>query len=881
MMNYVENKPLAEMFHLLPEEYADVSVSSLPFSVRVQNRFRQKNIATVKDLLLLDVLFLKNIQGFGDNCLSQVLDYCKALSVSNAAGEVATCQESKVASLFIANKDSILLGDFSFADNLALSIEQKEEFEAYKRAYKDLGEELVFECFCASDRIVSLWEALSIFIKRCSILKRLEGYRNEIPSHRRNNAIRHYIDAFSYDENTRSKLLNLYSSQDDMLGTVVNSIDVEDSTQVTLAERFLKWCTFDLSQEITELFGKIYTDPRIQTVVEGRANHLTLNEIGEQLGVSRERVRQIEAKAKRTFDRHDGRIRIMPKLYAEQNGQSIITLEDIASVSGENTAALVFLLKDCKGSTYTYDHQLDAFVFGDNDLSSRIQDFVDTLPDVLHRTDYAEIIKIAQEAYDLDSEYVEKAINEVYKTTGEVYHRSRLSLARIYEAILRKYYSSGIHVYDDNEIDGLRKHIYDDYGDISLPSNNRAIAVRISSTCLLAGRGIYIPKKDRWISADLSQKMLSYIMNNESPILLIGNIFSVFEEELEKEGIDNRFYLQGVLRELFGDKLYFRRDYVSRDKGLTSVYSSIVTLIKDAKYPVKKEELKKHFKGITDIVIGLATSDSDIINYFGEYLHGSNLVIRETEKNYLSSYMASLLADGEAHHIKEVFADINNDSPEIFSRNAVIWPYSAFSVLEYLFRDQYQFSRPFIALNSVDIGRPNERLQELLYGMDQFSISDITTFAKENHLQIPALIEFINSLNDKYLLVNSDTLFTISEIGINSSIATEIETLVFNEISDTVPIRELQCISKFPQINVTWDEWLVYSILKKWSGRLEVALSSSQLRQSIPLVSIAGRMDASKYKDASTEPIHIKVDNMDDIDVLLADILSDELLEET
>ena len=91
MMNYVENKPLAEMFHLLPEEYADVSVSSLPFSVRVQNRFRQKNIATVKDLLLLDVLFLKNIQGFGDNCLSQVLDYCKALSVSNAAGEVATC----------------------------------------------------------------------------------------------------------------------------------------------------------------------------------------------------------------------------------------------------------------------------------------------------------------------------------------------------------------------------------------------------------------------------------------------------------------------------------------------------------------------------------------------------------------------------------------------------------------------------------------------------------------------------------------------------------------------------------------------------------------------------------------------------------------------
>ena len=58
----------------------------------------------------------------------------------------------------------------------------------------------------------------------------------------------------------------------------------------------------------------------------------------------------------------------------------------------------------------------------------------------------------------------------------------------------------------------------------------------------MAGSGLYIPRKEKWISEELSQKLYSFIMESKSPVLLIGNIFSVFEDELEKEGIDNRFY---------------------------------------------------------------------------------------------------------------------------------------------------------------------------------------------------------------------------------------------------------------------------------------------------------------------------------------------------
>lgn len=878
MFDYVEDKPLSELFDIQPEAYENISVLTLPFSARVLNRFNQKHIDSVQDLLQVDIAFLKSIRGFGDNCLSQVFSYCEELSKIDE--RIKTEKHVSISKVFTENRDLIALGDFSFADDLILSEKQEKQLADLKRAYDILGEELALECVCSPEKIRLIISAFSTFITKRSRLRELENIFYQIPDHRKKNNAKYYIDAFSYDDNVRNKLCQFYSSVDDELGSIIKTINSEDEGQVLLAKKFLHWCTFNLTEEITLLFEKVYSSSRIQTVIEGRANNLTLNELGEQLGITRERVRQIEAKAKRVFVYQQARIKIMSKIYADKNGQTIITHEDVESVSGNNVAALIYLLKNIEGSIFTYDHQLDVFVFSDDDLSSRIQDYVDTLPRVLHKTDLPNVLKTAQEEYGLDSIYVEKALYEVYKITGDVYHRSRLSLAKIYDIILRKYYANGIHIYDDNEIASLRQHIYNDYGNINLPSSNHAIAARIAIVCMLAGRGIYIPKKGKLISKDLAQKLLSFIMDSSSPILLVNNVFSVFEEELEREGINNRYHLQGVLRELFGDKLYFRRDYVSRDKGFTSIYSSIVKFIKASKYPIKKEEIKVRFKGITDMVIAFATSDSDILNYFGEYMHASNLVVRKSEKDYLAELLTTILVDGEAHHIKDIFLLINNVRSELFSRNAVTGSYSAFSMLEYLFREKYQFSRPYIALDGVEIGRPNERLQEMLYSKDQFFVSDITEFAKDNHMHIQSIIEYVNSLNDKFLLINADNLVSIDEIGVNSIIANKVETIICNEINVTIPIRDLQCISQFPSINVSWNEWLIYSVLKKWSRKLDVALSHSQLRHSIPLVSVMGQMDTSEYKDVSPAPVQVKIDNMDDIDNLLADILSDEILEE-
>ena len=304
------------------------------------------------------------------------------------------------------------------------------------------------------------------------------------------------------------------------------------------------------------------------------------------------------------------------------------------------------------------------------------------------------------------------------------------------------------------------------------------------------------------------------------------------------------------------------------------------------KYYQSKAQIQKKFPGISDIVINFSVSNPNILNYFGEYLHTSKLRILPEEERYLDKVMRQVLDDGEAHHVKDMYEIIRAERPEVLTRNAAMFASSAFSILEYLFRDTYQFSRPYIAPKGVEFGRPAERLHDLLYSLDEFSFDDISDFAKENHYMIPSQLELVNSCNDRFLIVDGSKVLLIERTGVPPEIAKTVEAAILRELTRTMPIRELTCWNKFPKINVAWTEWLVYSVLNKWGTELIVAPSSNQFRLSIPLVAPIGQLDVSKFADVYKDnnlpamPVFVEADDLNNLDDLLVDIISDELLED-
>ena len=872
-----------EKYNLIADEYDGISVTTLPFSVRVINRFMGNGITTVASLLKTSPSILMKIKGFGANCLDEVDAYCSKLNENDSK---STKQDSKISKLvfpvFFKHRDDIAFGDFSAFEKYELSDEESEMLQKYKNAYDVLGENLVFDSINSTDKILPLIEMFSDFQARTKRHIEIWEMANSLPQTRKHNKAFGYINAFTLDENERSLLKSICESEETSLLLMSGTDKADDISTYILLKRFLKWCAFDLKEEITDLFSTLYANDKVRTVVELRAKKRTLEQVGQTLGVTRERVRQIEAKAKRLFSRLHSRIRIISKIAAERNGDAILTPIEIESYCKEHTSELLFLLQSYESANYTYDRQLDVFIVGDDSITGRVQSSIESLPNIVKANQLNLVLSEAAEESDAPLEMLEKAFLDAYRLTGEVYHRYRLSLATIYERVLEAHYPQGFKAYDSSEIQRFREIVADEYGDVGLPVNDHALTSRVASICILCGKGIYRLKNKDYLPRQLANKICDYIENNENTIFLTNTLFSIFEDELLAVGIDNKYFLQGVLHEQFADKFVFRRDYISKDADVTSVYSAVVDFINKSNFPVSKAQIQDAFPGITEIVINLSVSDPNILNYFGEYLHASKLNILETEKNYLFNVVENLVADGEAHHGKELYEVISNGKPEILTRNAAMYPFSAFSIIEFLFRDKFQFSRPFFAMNGIEIDRPAERLHDLIYSNDKFTVTEISEFGRENHFQIYSLLEYVNDCNDKFLLIDDDTMMKIELTGIDENIANQVENIILNSISETTPIKNLSIWAELPSIDIPWTEWLIYSVIFKWGTKLLSATSSNQFRLSVPLVAPIDNYDPTAFKDINKGDTtgSFVADDLSDMDALLENIMGDGFLDD-
>ena len=861
-----------EKYNINPEEFDDINVEDALFSVRVYNRLQRAKICTIGALLNCTHEDLERIDGFGAGCFKELDAYFESISKHNNVEKQQSETRRVIPELFRANRELIVHGDYSFIN----SQEYQELEEEYKEARDVLGEDLANLCLYETEKVVEISHVFSCFAKSvCKLYDKL----NLLPRYRRSRNVKHYIYAYTCNEVIRSALFERIKVEGESLEQYIRNNINELDKDSSAVSQFVMSCSYNLFELGECFFSEIAKNERAYEVVRRRSEGMTLEQVGNEFDVTRERVRQIEKKVSGRFVNWVRSKSIVYKILAEMDGKNIILPSAFSVFFGTYGEMFCYLLKinEEEFDYFTYDKQVDVFVIGDESLISHIQEYVDEMPDTFNESQLGYYLDKGYKEYCYPKEITKKIIEDNYGKTGDVYHRSRLTLVRIYEDILKKYYPNGIWVYNDEEIDEFRKHVKDDYGDIKLPENNRAIMARITYVSILCDRGTYCPKKDKYISDSLAEKIHDYIVENESPIFLTNTLFNIFEEELVKEGVSNKYYLQGILRELYEGEFIFRRDYISKDENLTSVYSEIVSYIEKAAYPVTKRQLNEAFPGVTEIVINISTSDPDVINLFGVYIHASKLKLDELDKKYLKAVVISMLDKSGFLHCKDIYDFISRDNPNILTSNGVYQAFGLYSVLEYLFRDELEFSRPYIGQKGQEITRTFDQLHEMVEESDVIQLAEIASVARDNHFQVNSILEFANSCNNTHLLLNDKELAAIDYIGLSKELAREVEQCIFDSISGTVYVSDLRCIKSFPRLSVPWTEWLVYSLLYKWCEILEVAVTSTTFKQAKAVVARRGELDVNQINEMeNVDGIYIP-DNMDDIDELISNILFDEI----
>lgn len=440
------------------------------------------------------------------NCLSEVDSFCKSISTSDLLFTTATTKSNlfgtesslnkqdtdKIDNLsgtyakeiFKKHKEDIALGDFSSFENYNLTVNERRFLTKYKESYDLLGADVVFDCVSSPQKIMPIISAFSNFISETYEHTELYNLLIKLPKNRRKNKVLYYIRAFTLNEKERSVLEGMCDNSDCSLESLVVYYKHDSDSAFKLLRNFIKWCNFDLNKELADIFSKLYTNERMSAVTEMRAQKMTLEQVGNKLGITRERVRQIESKVKRKFAMLNSRIRIISKIVAERDGDTILTPLEIEEHCNCNIDELLFLLQNLESSNYIYDRRLDVFIVGDDSIRGRTQIAIENLPDIVKASQFEVTLNTLSEEAGIPYEILEKAFLDAYQITGDVYHRCRLSLAKIYENVLKNHYPTGFKAYDPEEIKAFRTIIKNEYGDVGLPENDRALTSRVASICV-------------------------------------------------------------------------------------------------------------------------------------------------------------------------------------------------------------------------------------------------------------------------------------------------------------------------------------------------------------------------------------------------------------
>lgn len=449
-----------------------------------------------------------------------------------------------------------------------------------------------------------------------------------------------------------------------------------------------------------------------------RQQGYNLQEIGQMYGHSREGIRQVEEKY----------IALFLKLYQSENGtltrlirafsknEWFLNQNDINSIFSFYPELFYYFLKKEESDDIEYLEDLDIFYFIDNvDWYKEVLSIVDRIEGILTEEQFKTTIQECSKYLEsigvrIPVDIIEKILRLDFKQNGTIYSRNRMGLLLKYKQIIAKVFPNGIRIYEKEDLDLFRAEYAKTFNDNQIPENDRALYGRIVASCYLVGKGKYALKKDKYISEELATKIYNYIQESPRDIFLTNVLYATFENELKAEGVDNKYHLQGVLKELYYNKLFFSRDYISKTGEATSIYNDIYNYVKQAESEVSIDQIMNEFKNVPYSVIITGLTNENIIKLSGTYIHVDKLNMDKSDSEIFALAIDELLLENEYSNTHVLFDYLTKHNKSLLQKYNIDNQFKLFSIIQYYLQEQYEFRRPYFANKGVEIGHVRERI---------------------------------------------------------------------------------------------------------------------------------------------------------------------------
>ena len=801
------------------------------------NSIKQEGI----DFDILTYLFVNN-----KNVMQKILnslgkDFLISI-LKNGAGPIINITNSL--NLYFKNEKDIL----ELVNDKNDKVLDKQNSEMLVRFLNLFKDEEWFDVL-ANDNQVN--DYIELFVEDEKLILEKENFRKEIKSYY------NFINENNLEANTKYLFpFNIASIlQEAKIYKVKDLVNINKDTSIKLFEykkqfiEIVKRLQVDLQKYLNEQFSYIlqmvnrnYQPATLWrsyvSILEDRSKGKTLQESGDNAEVTRERVRQLERKYITMFNDFynapNGNLNNLLRAFVSNS--LFLTDTDIIKIFPFNPRLFKYLLLNTEIDGLMYIEEIGKFYFVDDyDWYKELLIYIDELPSQFNINELDSIISqclnnLLKNDIKLDYDDCSKILLQDYKLIGSIYSKTKLSLADKFASLIKKYYPNPVNIYDNKFLSEFRSLYYKTYGDDKIKTDH-AITSVIARIGMLVGRGLYVLNDRMFMSEELAHKIYTYIIDSGRQIFLTNNLYEIFKEELQAEGIDNKYFMQGALKQRVGDKLYFRRDYISTTSEVTSVYGEIYKFIKEAKRVVSYDEIQEEFKGTPWNVLIFALSQDDILNYRSRYVHKDALQIDEKDIDYLKNALNNLVNDGRIHHINDLYTFIKLTNKKLLDKLFIDGQFALFSVIQCLFESDYEIKRPFIAKKGTIIENQVDRINEFVRSNEIVSIDSIIDFVLDNKLHLYSITEYIDSLED-YVFKDERSIVEIRKSGINKYNVEVVVKMILKAMKDEdfIFADRLPFYNLFPK-EVKWTPWLIYSALNKFGIYLKAIPSDTIFRR--------------------------------------------------
>lgn len=600
----------------------------------------------------------------------------------------------------------------------------------------------------------------------------------------------------------------------------------------------------DLRQELEELLKK----KRIEGVLYQRANGKTLESIGQEYSITRERARQIEIKPKALIERWMNEKK--DELIKVFGGKILADPKKALSCFTEVQWAILKYCASSKGKTKFSDW----YFIKDLDTICYSKDFEQKVFDILsecannNMTEKDAFAKI-KEVYEFVQE---KQIPKFYKTAG-IYaydgklYSSKVNIGRGIIVAVNEKFKDGIKISDEKQLKEFSDYLNETFGLHTKP--NRALTARIQDILVMSDKATYKSPEQVIPSDKLDEKIKKYVSEMENDRTTYQLFFAAMPKDLMKAcGITTFSGLHGYVK-MNEEKLgvVALRYYICKGGtvGLKSkdFFEKFAVWLKEIGKPCTTEEVKKQFDGWTDMYPKYAMLyfpqivqwgngtyfNLDCIQVSDSAVEQAKRVLDEATKNrlkYTNSYV--------------VYPKLRTNASEFVSDERIKTESHAYLLLKYRLTGcgEYIFAKPHILKESATSGKPDFTTEDLIRAIigkkNMFSKAEVVEEAQRLYgSKNSSLCLATQHVLEDYCRVSVKDYYRKASISMNKKDVAAIEDFVKKHMlnGDVMIPSKADGYEKLPKMPFEWNSWSLCSCIEMFSTKYRVIFKKNNILQ--------------------------------------------------